>query len=56
MIQQGKNLKDMTVVELKARVWDLSALRNQLEIEIRETNDFIAQKSRPEPIPEVVKE
>ena len=56
MVQQGKNLKDMDLTELKARAYDLIALGENVQRQLQETNQLIAQKSRPEPIPELVKE
>ena len=52
MIQQGKDLKDLSVIELKARVYDLLSVKENMELQIRETVQLIAQKSRPEPIKE----
>jgi len=58
MIQQGKNLQDMNVIELKARCFDIMVVIENMQRDLQETNQLIARKSRPEPIPvsEPVKE
>jgi hypothetical protein len=45
MEQQGKVLKDLSVVELKALVYDLLGQREQNEIQIRNINQLILQKT-----------
>jgi hypothetical protein len=52
MIQQGMDLKDMDITELKARAYDLIALGENVQRQLQETNILIQQKSRPEPIKE----
>jgi hypothetical protein len=50
MIQQGKDLKDMSVIELKAMGYDLVALLEQTQRNIQVVNQMIQQKGRPEPV------
>jgi len=53
MVQQGKDLKDMDLNELKARAYDLISVGENIQRQLQETNQLIRAKAVE---PNVVKE
>jgi len=58
MVQMGKQLKDMSITELKGMAYDILAGIENGQRNLQMVNALIREKSTqlPEPIPEVVKE
>jgi hypothetical protein len=56
MVQQGKNIKDMTVGELESLAYRLIEQREQAELNLRSVNQLIQTKRQEVEVPEVVKE
>jgi len=58
MVQMGKQLKDMSITELKGTAYDILAGIENGQRNLQMVNALIREKSTqlPEPIPEVVKE
>jgi len=45
MVQQGKDLKDMDLNELKARAYDLISVGENIQRQLQETNQLIRAKA-----------
>ena len=56
MVQQGKDIKDMTVVELESLAYRLIEQKEQTEFDLRAINQLIKDKRQEGKVPEVVKE
>ena len=53
MVQQGKQLKDYSIIELKSIAYDLLAQREQIGMQIQQVNQAIGEAMKRPPVPVV---
>ena len=54
-MQQGKALKDYSIVELKSIAYDLLAQREQIGMQLQQVNQAIAEEMKKPAVPVILK-